>query len=331
MTIISINVLDMQLLRGRTVPGLALLAAAAVALAGCAATDGGSAPAGSVSSTADAGPACPQSPIEVTATIGPWGAIATEIGGSCAMVTTIIGSTAGDPHEYEPTPGDAAALTGARVVVVNGAGYDAWAQRVVETVDAGSGPTVVEAAGVVGAQAGANPHLWYDPAYVRLVAAAISAALVHAAPDAGAYLRERLADWTASLAPYDRALRAIKDQAADRPCGATEDVAEYLLAAAGLVDVTPPGWVSATANESDPSPGDLNAFLTALADGRMAVLVYNPQTEGPLPEQVREAAEAADVPVVEMTETLPPGAASFVTWQVEQLTALAAALDVTLP
>jgi zinc/manganese transport system substrate-binding protein len=89
--------------------------------------------------------------------------------------------------------------------------------------------------------------------------------------------------------------------------------------------------VSATANESDPSPGDLNAFLTALADGRMAVLVYNPQTEGPLPEQVREAAEAADVPVVEMTETLPPGAASFVTWQVEQLTALAAALDVTLP
>lgn len=311
-------------------PGLALLLAAVVSLTGCAATADGAAPTGGPSAGGGNSDACPQAPVDVTASIGPWGAVAAEIGGRCAVVTTVIGSTGGDPHEYEPTPGDAAALTGARVVVVNGAGYDEWAQRVLDTVGAGTGPTVVDAAGVVGAAAGANPHLWYDPADVRLVAAAVSAALVHAAPGAGAYLRERLADWTASLAPYDRAVRSIKDQAGGRPYGATEDVAAYLLAAAGLVDVTPPGWVSATSNGSDPSPGDLNAFLAALSDGRMAVLVYNPQTEGPLPEQVRQAAQASDVPVVEMTETLPPGAASFETWQVAQLTALAAALDVTL-
>ncbi|HEY5845007.1 MAG TPA: ABC transporter substrate-binding protein, partial [Mycobacterium sp.] len=58
------------------------------------------------------------------------------------------------------------------------------------------------------------------------------------------------------------------------------------------------------------------------------VLIYNTQTEGAVPEQLRSAAESAGVPVVNVTETVAPGAKSFEAWQVEQLTTLARALGV---
>ena len=61
---------------------------------------------------------------------------------------------------------------------------------------------------------------------------------------------------------------------------------------------------------------------------RARVLIYNTQTEGSVPQQLRAAAEKAGVPVVDVTETVAPGADSFEAWQVAQLTALAKALGV---
>ena len=58
------------------------------------------------------------------------------------------------------------------------------------------------------------------------------------------------------------------------------------------------------------------------------VLIYNTQTEGSVPEQIRAAAESAGIPVVDVTETVPPGTDSFEAWQVQQLDALAKALGV---
>ena len=93
-----------------------------------------------------------------------------------------------------------------------------------------------------------------------------------------------------------------------------------------MVDATPQGYQQAAANETDPSPADIAAFEAALKDGSMAVLVYNTQTEGSVPEQLRGVAEGADVPVLEVTESVPPGEDSFVVWQIVQLQQLAQAL-----
>ena len=57
---------------------------------------------------------------------------------------------------------------------------------------------------------------------------------------------------------------------------------------------TPPGYQAAASNETDPSPADLDAFLEpAERDKGVDVLIYNTQTEGSVPEQIRSAAEAA--------------------------------------
>jgi zinc/manganese transport system substrate-binding protein len=59
--------------------------------------------------------------------------------------------------------------------------------------------------------------------------------------------------------------------------------------------------------------------------------VVNTQTEGSTAGQLRSAADAAGVPVVEVTETVAPGQPSFVAWQAGQLEALDRALGGSAP
>ena len=70
------------------------------------------------------------------------------LAGDCARVTTIINSTAGDPHDYEPTPADNVAFSKAALVVMNGLSYDHWAEDAVDTLS--SKPAVVNGGDVVG-------------------------------------------------------------------------------------------------------------------------------------------------------------------------------------
>ncbi len=95
--------------------------------------------------------------------------------------------------------------------------------------------------------------------------------------------------------------------------------------AVGLSDETPAGFVRAAANEVDPSPGDISDFEVALAGGAVDVLVFNTQTESPVADQLRSRAQAAGVPILDVTESPPPDS-TFVSWQVAQLEALGEAL-----
>ena len=67
--------------------------------------------------------------VEVAAAENFWGSIATQVGGDRAHVTSVIANPDTDPHDYEPTPADAKLIAGAKYVIVNGAGYDAWAPK----------------------------------------------------------------------------------------------------------------------------------------------------------------------------------------------------------
>jgi zinc/manganese transport system substrate-binding protein len=180
---------------------------------------------------------------------------------------------------------------------------------------------------VVGLHTGDNPHIWYSPQYVRDVSAAITAALERLAPKASAYFESRQTEWQASMRPYDTAVAQAKVVATGRSYGATEPVFDFMAEALGMVRATPKGYQRAAANGSDPSPGDIAAFEHALRDGSMQLLVFNTQTEGPTPEQIRNVAkDARNVPILSVTETVPPGSHGFVSWQVDQLHALTAEL-----
>ena len=132
------------------------------------------------------------------------------------------------------------------------------------------------------------------------------------------------------ISPHASRREFIKVAAAGKSYAATESVFDYLAEAVGLINKTPQGYRQAAANEADPSPADIQAFQAALAARDVDVLIFNTQTEGSVAHQIRDAAEKAGVPFVDITETVPPGQATFVGWQDEQLAALATALDVTV-
>ncbi|KAA0094724.1 ABC transporter substrate-binding protein [Mycolicibacterium sp. P1-18] len=272
--------------------------------------------------------ACPTAPVDVVVSVDQWGDIVSELGGACANVKTILAGSSVDPHDYEPSPADAASFAGAKMVVVNGADYDAWASKLAAS-SAAAAP-VVSASEVTKTADGGNPHLWYSPSAVTAVADAVTAELSKLDPQAAGYFGDRRAGLTTTLKPYDDLIGRIKAGAAGKTYAATEGIFDYQAEAMGLVDKTPEGYQRASATESDPSPADIAAFTSILAGKQVDVLIYNTQTEGSIPEQIRTAAEQAGVPIVDVTETVPPGQTSFEAWQDGQLTALAKALGVSV-
>ena len=111
--------------RQRVGVGMAPAGALAVLalVAGC--TSGGA------STTPGAVGSCPGGRVPIVVTVDQWGDIVDRLAGACGDVTTIVSGTTGDPHDYEPTPADLAAFTGAELVVVNGLDYDPWADKAV--------------------------------------------------------------------------------------------------------------------------------------------------------------------------------------------------------
>ncbi|OBI82230.1 metal ABC transporter solute-binding protein, Zn/Mn family [Mycobacterium sp. E740] len=271
-------------------------------------------------------PPCPVAPVDVVVSVDQWSDIVSELGGACARVTTVLASSAVDPHDFEPAPSDAAKFEGAQLIVLNGGHYDEWASKLAAST-APEAP-VVDALAVAGATNHANPHAWYDPAAVTAVADAVSGRLRELSPGAAGYYAERRTAFAGALRPYDELIDSIKAHASGKTYAATEPVFDDMAAALGLGNRTPRGYQVASANGTEPSPADLDAFLQLLSDRAVDVLVYNVQTEGAVPQQLRSAAEQAGVPVVDITETVPPDTDSFESWQVGQLTALREALGV---
>jgi len=271
---------------------------------------------------------CPSAPVPVVVSVDQWGDIVSELGGACANVKTVLASSSVDPHDYEPSPADAASFTGAKLVVINGAGYDPWAAKL--AASSAGGARVLSAAEVTKTPDGANPHLWYLPSAVTAVADAVTAELSKLNSQAGDYFSQRRSQFTTALGPYNALIGKIKAEATGKSYAATETVFDYQAQALGLLNKTPEGYQRATANETDPSPADLDAFRALLSGRRVDVLIYNTQTEGSIPQQIRSIADQAGVPVVNVTETVPPGQTSFEAWQNGQLVALGKALNVAV-
>jgi zinc/manganese transport system substrate-binding protein len=271
-------------------------------------------------------PAVKDGVVQVVAIENVWGDIAAQIGGPHVSVTSILQDPAADPHTFETDPATAAALGSAAFVIQNGAGYDAFADKLL-SASPRKDREVLSIAALVGAASGrSNPHLWYSPAYVTTAATAIAAKLTAAAPSSKASFDAGLAAFLASYQGYVRVLAQIKAKHAGAKVGYTERVPGYLLEAAGLVLGTPASFSQAVEDGNDPSPADVQAIDAAVSAHTIRALLVNDQVTSPATAKVQELARAAGVPVVGVSETLPSGA-TFQGWQLEQAQALLKALD----
>ncbi len=269
--------------------------------------------------------ACPVTPLNVTVTTNVWGSVVDQLAGPCAQVTTLLTSQTADPHDFEPSAATSATVAASQVLVMNGLGYDAWATKIVDSLGSQQ-PTVLDLGTTVGLTIGANPHIWYSPEYVAQSAAAVTALLKQKLPSAAAQFDGAADAFNNALGPYRDQINAIKSRFSGTNIGATESVFDYLAQATGLVITTPDAFRLATAKGTDPTAQSIATFRTQLINGTDKVLIFNTQTAGELPEQLRQVANQANVPIVNVTETLTPQNATFQDWQSRQLQALWSAL-----
>lgn len=248
--------------------------------------------------------------IEVAASVNQWGTVAKALGGDNVNVTSIINSTNVDAHDYEPTTSDIAKLQKAQVIIVNGAGYDAWAVKAAQTANA----IIVNAAEIGGVNDGENPHVWFSADVRKAVAQAITEAYEQADAAKKNDFDKMNDRWTAEENNVESKIAEVKQKTDGLAYAATESVASYLAEDMGLADATPSGYARATANESEPTPTDIKQFTDALKAGEIKLLVVNTQEESELTGKITDAAKSVEVPMVELTEQMPEQYDSLTAW-----------------
>lgn len=261
-------------------------------------------------------------PVVVTST-DVWASVASAVAGDHAQVRAIIDNPAEDPHSYDASPADAAALADAQLVVYNGGDYDRFVDAV---LDEHGDVRRVDAFSAGGHAAHSNPHVFYDLGTVSTVADAVAEQLAALDAAHAADYRSHAQKFTAQIRDLTAAERRVASAHPGAWSVATEDIAQYLEAATGLTDKTPAGYYKAVEADTEPAPADMATMLDLVNSHRVQVVLFNPQTDTPAVHRIVDAANSAGVPVVDVRETLPTGM-DFVTWQRQTVEKLGAALQ----
>jgi zinc/manganese transport system substrate-binding protein len=247
-----------------------------------------------------------------------------QLGGDRVQVTSILNNPDEDPHLFEASPKTARALQHAALVVYNGADYDPWMDKLL-AVSKGDKRTTIVVAQLVGRKSGDNPHLWYDPATMPVVAKAVSGFLVQADPAHKSDYDARLATFLASLKAIDNRVAVLNSHYKGVPVTATEPVFGYMADAIGF-EMRNRRFQLAVMNDTEPSAADIAAFENDLRERRVHVLIYNSQATEALTKRMLKLAKDSRLPSVSVTETLPAGK-TFQQWMISQLDALSGALQ----
>lgn len=288
--------------------------------------------------------------LKVTASTSVYGSLAQAVGGEDVAVESIISSPSQDPHSYEATARDKLTLSHAKLVVLNGGGYDDFAVQIVDSLS--SKPAVIKAmegeghshegehaeessgeAAKESAQddhahehAEGNEHVWYDLHQMQHLATKLKDGLSEADPDNAAGYSERAAQLTQKLKGLEERAHGLETKAKGASYVMTEPVPQALLDTAGLKNVTPKGLAESIEEGNEIAPLAMKSATESLEAGKVSVFAFNSQTADDQTNALKAAAQKGGVPVLDVTETLPEGQ-DYLSWMGKNIDALEEALD----
>ena len=217
-----------------------------------------------------------------------------QIGGERVEVSAFVGPNT-DMHVFQPSPGDAKTLLGADLVIINGLGFEGWADRLVKA-SGYKGELVIAAKGIAPlstkqgghahgdkghghkgdghARGRQDPHAWHDVANVRLYVGNIRDALARADPAGSAHYAARAAAYLAQLDALDAEVKAAFAAIpnAQRRAITSHDAFAYFGRAYGVTFLAPQG----VGGDSEPTAKDVASLIRQIKRERIrAIFVEN--------------------------------------------------------
>lgn len=231
--------------------------------------------------------------IKVVATTVQIGALAREIGGDRIALTVLMGPGV-DPHDYELTADARKDVAAAGVILRNGVGLDAFLDGVLKSKDnQGKLTTVSEGVAIHDvhetsdhkeddghAHEDGDPHIWHDPANVKIMVDNIASALAKADETNAEAYRANAEKYKATLDETDAEIRKLIGTIppANRKMVTNHDAFGYFIDAYGLefVGAVIPG----ASTQSEPSAKDI-AALVELIKREQVKAIFSESTVDP--------------------------------------------------
>ena len=231
----------------------------------------------------------PQGKVKVVATFSILGDLVRNVGGERVEVATLVGPN-GDAHVFSPTPADARTLGAAKVVFVNGLGFEGWMTRLVNASGT-KAPTVIASKGIKTRtmedehhQRVTDPHVWQSVANVKTYVDNIRDGLIKTDP-AGKSAYE--ANAKAYLAKLDALEQEIKEAVARIPADrrriiTTHDAFGYFADAYGMEFISPEG----VSTDAQPSARDVARIIAQIKKQKVPAVFMENITDPRLMQQI---------------------------------------------
>jgi len=231
-----------------------------------------------------------QTPIDVVASFSILADFTRNVAGDRARVTALVGP-GGDAHVYTPSPADAKKVSDARLVIVNGLGFEGWLPRLVKS-SGGKAPIVEATKGIKPREAEdeddshgkgrghdhgdehVDPHAWQSVANAKIYVGNIRDALIAADPDGADAYRANADAYLARLGALEGEVsqEVAKIPAARRKVISTHDAFGYFAGAYGVTFIAPQG----VSTESEASARDVARIIKQIkAEKIPAVFLEN--------------------------------------------------------
>jgi zinc/manganese transport system substrate-binding protein len=137
--------------------------------------------------------------LPVTASFSILGDIVQVVGASRVDVTTLVGPDQ-DAHVFEPKPSHAKTILASKLVVINGLGFEPWADKLIQSAGY-KGHLLTASAGIKAQQS--DPHAWQNPRNVITYVQNIAAALGRLDPPGSSTYQANAKNYVLELEAFD--------------------------------------------------------------------------------------------------------------------------------
>jgi zinc/manganese transport system substrate-binding protein len=260
--------------------------------------------------------------IKIIAAENIYGSIAKQIGGEYVEVTNILNNPSQDPHLFTTTPSIAKAITNADMIIYNGGNYDPW---MMPLIPKDSQKNILNVAELAHIPPDSNPHIWYSPDVMVLFAKKITDLLISNDPEHQKIFTDQLRQFEKDYQKIFLKIAIIKNRFKDTAVIATESVFNEMIESCGLI-MRGKNFQIKMMNDIPPSIADIKEFELDLRQHRVHALIYNEQVINPLTQKMLDLARQEKIPIVGVTEMMPPNL-NYIDWILKELNDLDNALE----